>query len=178
MKKNIAALFKLFALINLLIIALLSMPDQASAGEHPVIWKYQAKGQFADVVDNLKAGLEAGQFLVSSEEDLAKGLENNRHILGGEKNWNTIGFKHATAIHFCSIRFNHEAFNMDMNLSYLCPFKVVAYTMINSPQTVNIITLRPTYLLKTDKRKTVRQLGKRIEDRIINAIMGGIKPKM
>lgn len=176
MKHNIAALFKLFILINLLILALLSMPERASANGNPVIWKHQATGDFASVVDKIKTGLEGAQFLISSEEDLAKGLENNKHILGGEKNWNTIGFAQATSIHFCSIVFNHEAFNIDMDLSYLCPFKVVAYSMKKSPQMVNIITLRPTYLLRKDKRKKVRELGKKIEKRITGAIMSGIKP--
>lgn len=178
MKKNITAIFKLLVMINLLILTLLSMPEYASASENATIWKYQVRGDFAVVVDDIKAGLEKGQFLISSEENLAKGLENNKHILGGEKNWNTIGFKHATAIHFCSIIFNHEVFNIDMDLSYLCPFKVVVYTMDKLPQSVTIITLRPTYLLKNDEREKVRDIGKRIEKRIINAIMNGIKPEI
>lgn len=176
MKKNIAALFKLFILVNLLILALLSMPEHASAAENSVIWKQQASGDFAGVVDKIKSGLEGAQFLISSEEDLAKGLENNKHILGGDQNWNTIGFARATAIHFCSIVFNHEAFNIDMDLSYLCPFKVVVYSMKKSPQDISIITLRPTYLLKDDPRQKVRELGQKIEKRITDAVMDGIKP--
>ena len=176
MNKNIAALFKLFILVNILILALMSMPEHASAVENSVIWKHQVPGNFASVVDKVKTGLEGAQFLISSEEDLAKGLANNKHILGGEKGWNTIGFAQARAIHFCSIVFNHEAFNIDMDLSYLCPFKVVVYSMKKSPQNVSIITVRPTYLLRNDKRKNVVDLGRRIEKRITDAIMSGIKP--
>jgi len=61
MKKNIPALFKLFVLINLLALALLSMPEQSSTRENPIIGKHQVKGDFAMVADNSKSGLEGGQ---------------------------------------------------------------------------------------------------------------------
>jgi len=58
MKHTISALFKLFILINLLILVMLSMPEHASAKENPAVWKYQVKGDFASVVDPIKTGLE------------------------------------------------------------------------------------------------------------------------
>lgn len=58
MKKTIIGLFKLFVLINLLILALLAISEQASAKGDQAIWKHQATGNFTEVVNNIKAGLE------------------------------------------------------------------------------------------------------------------------
>ncbi len=146
----------------------------APAGENPAYWKYQVKGEFDQVLSNLKTGLETAQFLITDEENLAKGLENNKHMLGGEEKWNTIGFDRATAVLFCSIVFNHEVFNIDMDWSILCPFKVVAYTMKSDPKNVTLITVRPTFLLKDDPRPQAKDVGQRIEKRIVDGIKKGV----
>jgi len=148
-----------------------------AAAKNPALWKYEVTGDYATVVDNLKSGLESAQFLITDEEELSKGLANNKKMLGGEAKWNTIGFDQVTSINFCSIVFNHEAFNVDMDLSVLCPFKVVVYNMKKAPKKITIITVKPTYLLKKDKARN-KKIGKKIEKRIINAIKSGVKLKM
>lgn len=145
----------------------------AHAADNPALWKHRVQGEFDTVLENLKSGLETAQFLISGEEDLARGLENNKHVLGGDLKWNTIGFDRATAVHFCSIAFNHEVFNIDMDWSVLCPFKVVAYTMKEAPNTVHIVLVRPTHVLRNDRHRKARDVGKRIEDRIVNAVRAG-----
>lgn len=149
----------------------------ASANKSQAFWKYETSGDFAVVLENLKSGLEAAQFMITDEENLSRGLENNKHLLGGDAKWNTIGFDQVTSLNFCSIVFNHEAFNTDMSLSILCPFKLVIYNMKKSPEKITIITVRPTYLLKRDKAKNQR-IGKKVEERIIKAITDGVKLKM
>lgn len=144
----------------------------AQAADNPALWKHRVQGEFDTVLANLKSGLETAQFLISGEEDLAKGLENNKHLLGGDLKWNTIGFDR-DRVHFCSIVFNHEVFNIDMDWSVLCPFKVVAYTMKEAPRTVHLVLVRPTYLLRNDRHRKARDVGQRIEDRIVNAIRSG-----
>lgn len=62
MKNNSSALFRLFILVNILVLALLSMPEQPSVRVYPVIGKHQVKGDIAVVGDNIKAGLESGSF--------------------------------------------------------------------------------------------------------------------
>lgn len=151
---------------------LLALPA-AHAADNPALWKHRVQGEFDAVLDNLKSGLETAQFLITGEEDLARGLENNKHVLGGDLKWNTIGFDRATAVHFCSIVFNHEVFNIDMDWAVLCPFKVVAYTMKESPRTVHIVLVRPTYVLRNDRHRKARDVGQRIEDRIVSAIRSG-----
>ena len=94
-----------------------------NAANNPALWKYKVKGDFSTVVENLKSGLESSQFIITDEEHLSKGLENNKAMLGGDAKWNTIGFDNVTSINFCSIVFNHEVFNIDMDMSFLCPFK-------------------------------------------------------
>lgn len=150
-----------------------SLPVQAE--ENPALWKHKVKGDFATVLSNIKAGLEADQFLITGEENLSKGLENNKQIFGDDK-WNTIGFDNVTAIHFCSVVFNQEVFNIKLDWSILCPFKVVAYTKKSAPQEVTIITVRPSYLLKQDRHKKAKEIGKRMDQRIISAIKAGISP--
>jgi uncharacterized protein (DUF302 family) len=146
----------------------------AQASDNPALWRYQVKGEFDAVLNNLKSGLERAQFLIANEEDLARGLENNRHLLGGDYRWNVIGFERVTAVHFCSVLFNHEVFNADLDWSVLCPFKVVAYNLKESPSVVHIVTVRPTYLLKDERSKNMRELGQKIERRIVDAIKAGI----
>jgi uncharacterized protein (DUF302 family) len=143
------------------------------AEENPAFWKYKVKGDFATVLSNIKTGLEADQFLITGEENLSKGLENNKQIFGEDK-WNTIGFDNVTAVHFCSMVFNQEVFNIKLDWSILCPFKVVAYTMKAVPQEVTIITVRPSHLLKQDPHKEAEKIGKRMDQRIINAIKAGV----
>lgn len=145
------------------------------AAENPAFWKHKVKGDFAAVLSNIKTSLEADQFLITGEENLSKGLENNKQIFGDDK-WNTIGFDNVTAVHFCSLVFNQEVFNIKLDWSILCPFKVVAYTMKAEPQEVTIITTRPSYLLKKDRHKKAKEIGKRMDKRIINAIKAGVSP--
>ena len=147
-------------------------PLTVRAAENPAFWKHQVKGEFATVLANLKASLEAKQFLITGEENLAKGLENNKQVFGAEK-WNTIGFKDATSVHFCSLVFNQEVFNINMDWSILCPFKLSAYTMKNKPGVVTIITVRPTYLLGQDPHPRAKEIGRKIENRIIEALREG-----
>jgi uncharacterized protein (DUF302 family) len=141
----------------------------ALAADNPALWKHQAKGSFADVVARIKQGLSAGQFQLTGEENLSKGLENNQHLFPPGQ-WNTIGFDNVTAIHFCSIVFNQEVFNVDLDWSILCPFKLVAYTTKKDPKAVTIIMVRPTYLLERDTNKKAKEVGRKIEDRIVTAI--------
>lgn len=159
------------------IFAIVLVANNAFAATNPALWKYEVKGEFSTVVENLKHGLETAQFLITDEELLSKGLENNKHMLGGEKKWNTIGFDQVVSINFCSIVFNHEVFNIDMDMSFLCPFKVVVYTMKKDPTKVTIITVKPTYLLKRDRPKN-RKIGEKVEKRIIEAIKSGVDMKM
>ncbi len=147
-------------------------PLAVQAEENPAFWKHQVKGEFATVLAALKASLEARQFLITGEENLAKGLENNKQVFGADK-WNTIGFQDATAIHFCSLVFNQEAFNINMDWAILCPFKLTAYTMKNKPGVVTVITVRPTYLLARDPHPKAREIGRKMENRIIEALREG-----
>ncbi|HJX16862.1 MAG TPA: hypothetical protein VJ437_01565 [Acidiferrobacterales bacterium] len=149
------------------------MAAPAHAAENPALWKHQVKGDFATVLTHLKHGLEAGQFIITAEENLSKGLENNKHLFPAGK-WNSIGFDNVTAVHFCSVVFNQEVFNINMDWSVLCPFKVVAYSMKKSPNSVTIVTLRPTYLLAQDLHPKAKEIGKKIEDRIVSAVKEGL----
>ncbi len=145
----------------------------ARAADNPAVWKYQVKGDFDTVLAHVKTGLEAKQFQISGEENLSKGLENNKAVLGEDK-WNTIGFQNATAVHFCSLVFNREVFNLNMDWSVLCPFKVVVYNMKKHPDQITVIFTRPSYLLAKDPHKKAREVGHKIENRIIEAIKEGL----
>ncbi|MDA8259221.1 MAG: DUF302 domain-containing protein [Betaproteobacteria bacterium] len=147
-------------------------PLAVQAAENPAFWKHQVKGEFATVLANLKAGLEARQFTITGEENLAKGLENNKQVFGADK-WNTIGFQDATSVHFCSLVLNQEVFNLNMDWSILCPFKVTAYTMKNKPGVVTLITVRPSYLLARDPHPKAKEIGRKIERQIIEALREG-----
>ena len=172
---NITTYQRILRALLLVFLSLTVGSIYVQAAENPALWKYKVKGDFATVLSNIKTGLEANQFLITGEENLSKGLENNKMIFGEDK-WNTIGFDNVTAIHFCSMVFNQEVFNINMDWSILCPFKVVAYTMKAVPQEVTIITVRPSYLLKQDRHKKAKKIGKRMDERIINAIKAGVSP--
>lgn len=148
--------------------ALLALPVAAVA-DNPAFWKTQVKGNFNEVLNNLKGSLMAAQFQITAEENLSKGLENNKHLFPAGK-WNTIGFDNVTAVHFCSIVFNQEVFNVELDWSILCPFKLVAYTTKKAPKNVNIVMVRPTYLMAKDTNRRARNVGQRIEARIVDAI--------
>lgn len=141
------------------------------AHANPAFWKHPVKGDFARVLENVKSGLEGQQFLITGEENLSNGLENNKKVFG--EKWNTIGFQNVTALHFCSLAFNQEVFNLNMDWSILCPFKLVVYNMKAKPDQIFILTVRPTYLLKDDAHKKAPEIGKKMEDRIIRAVMEG-----
>jgi uncharacterized protein (DUF302 family) len=160
--------------ITILTAVLLAIaPLAASAGENPAFWKLKAKGNFSEVMAQIKRGLEAGQFQLTGEENLSKGLENNKQLFPGGK-WNTIGFDNVTAVHFCSIVFNQEVFNIDLDWSILCPFKLVAFTTKMAPREVTIVMVKPSYLLAKDSNKKAAEIGKKIEDRIVAAIKDGL----
>lgn len=146
----------------------------AQARDNPAFWKHEVKGDYATVLAGVKSSLEASQFMITGEENLSKGLENNKAVFGEDK-WNTIGFQNATAVHFCSLVFNHEVFNLNMEWSVLCPFKAVVYNMKREPNKITILMVRPTYLLKQDPHRKAGAIGKKIEDRIVAAIKEGAR---
>jgi uncharacterized protein (DUF302 family) len=145
----------------------------AAAADNPALIKYQARGAYDDVLHRVKAGLEEKQFLISHEDNLAKALEANKHIFLGEQ-WNTLGFKNAVAVHFCSLTFNQEVFNTNMDWSVLCPFKVVVYNMKANPELVYIVMTRPSYIFTQDADPRALEIGRRIDERITSAIREGV----
>jgi len=106
-------------------ILMVSLAPALHAAGNPAFLKYHAKGDFQTVLADIKSSLEAKQFIVTGEENLARGLENNKQVFGADK-WNTIGFKDSTTVHFCSLVFNQKVFNINMDWSILCPFKLSA----------------------------------------------------
>ena len=131
------------------------------------------RANFNEVLTHLKHGLLAAQFQITAEEHLSKGLENNKHLFP-EGKWNTIGFDNVAAIHFCSVVFNQEVFNIDLDWSILCPFKLVAYTTKKAPTDVTLVMVRPTFIMDKDKNAKAKAVGKKIEDRIVAAIKEGL----
>jgi uncharacterized protein (DUF302 family) len=162
--------------LYVVIFALIGLPGMslpAQAADNPAFWKYKAKGEFADVLGHVKHGLEAAQFQITQEENLSKGIENNKHLFP-EGKWNTIGFDNVASVHFCSIVFNQEAFNIELDWSILCPFKLVAYSTKKAPKEVMIVFIRPTYILAKDANKKAGDVAQRIEKRIVDAIQEGL----
>lgn len=145
------------------------------AADNPALWKHHVKGDYAKVLQGVKAGLEEKQFQILGEENLSRGLENNRQVFGEEK-WNTIGFQNVTAVHFCSLTFNQQVFNMSMDWAILCPFKVVVFNMKTNPDNVTIMTTRPTWLLARDNHRKAAEVARNIESRITAAIKEGAAP--
>jgi len=163
--------FRAFSYVLLALMLLLLA--NAAAADNPALWKHTVKGEFATVLAQVKDGLITAQFQITGEENLSKGIENNKDVFPAGK-WNTIGFDNVTAVHFCSIVFNQEVFNINLDWSVLCPFKVVAYTTKKAPQEVNLVMVKPTYILAKDTNKQARAVGQRIEKRIVQAIMDGL----
>lgn len=160
-------------LLALTLVGFAALSSLSFAADNPAFVKLQARGDFNAVLNSVKTALEAKQFQITGEENLAKGLENNKQIFG-EGKWNTIGFQNATAVHFCSIAFNQEVFNMKMDWSVLCPFKVVLYNMKAKPDEIHLVTVRPTYLLARDPDRRARNVSKKIENRILEALKEGV----
>jgi hypothetical protein len=146
---------------------------EAAAADNPALWKHRVKGEFTTILTQVKDGLITAQFQITGEENLSQGIANNKDVFP-EGKWNTIGFDHVTAVHFCSVVFNQEVFNIDLDWAVLCPFKVVAYTMKKAPQEVNLVLVKPTYILAKDTHKQARAVSERIEKRIVEAIMDGL----
>ncbi|MGD2083059.1 MAG: DUF302 domain-containing protein [Chromatiales bacterium] len=145
------------------------LPAVAEDDANPAIWKMEVQDNYAALLEDVKSGLEAQQFTVLYVSDLAGALATNREVLGVDK-WNTIGFDQAQAVQFCSLLFNQEVLNLNMDYSVLCPFKVVLYSMQDKPDMVTILMVRPTYVLAHYKDPSAAEIGKRIEDRIIAAL--------
>jgi uncharacterized protein (DUF302 family) len=137
--------------------------------ENPAFWRHQVQGDFHVLVQHLKHGLETRNFIITGEDNLALGLENNRHLFPPGQ-WNTIGFENAVAIHFCSLILNQEVFNTSMDWGILCPFKVFVYNMKASPQDITIIALRVTHLLRQDPHPRAREMARKIDARVLDAL--------
>lgn len=161
-------------LLSLALALALASGTAVQAADNPALWKYQVKGDFNAVLASLKSGLEAKQFQITAEENMSKGLENNKAIFGKDK-WNTIGFKNVTVVHFCSMVFNQEVYNLNMDLAILCPFKAVVYNMKAKPDQITIMTIRPSYLVEKDPFKKSAEVGKKIEERIIATIKESVQ---
>lgn len=144
----------------------------APGAENPALWKASASGDHARILAGIKAALEAHQFQILGEDNLSRGLENNLEIFGAER-WNTIGFGQVTALHFCSLTFNQQVFNINMDWSILCPFKVVVFNMKRDPARIQLILLRPSWILARDPHPQAKRIGRLIESRIVEALREG-----
>ncbi len=71
-------------LAGLALALMLGAGTAAYAADNPALWKYQVKGDFNTVLASLKTDLEAKQFQITGEENMSKGLENNKKVLGEE----------------------------------------------------------------------------------------------
>ena len=151
---------------------LLTFAPPLSAADNPALWKHQVRGDFGRVLAGVKTALEEQQFQILGEENLSRGLENNRQVFGEDK-WNSIGFQNVSAVHFCSLSFNQRVFNLNMDWAILCPFKVVVYNMKQNPDQVTILFTRPTWLLARDSHKFAHDVSNGIEQRIITTIKEG-----
>jgi uncharacterized protein (DUF302 family) len=157
----------------LLLAVMLGSSVAVQADENPAVLKWEVKGRFDAVLEDVKSGLGANQFTIESEHNLARALARNRHVFA-EGQWNTIGFREATALSFCSVVFNQKVFNLNMDYSILCPFKVVLYSMDKTPNKVTIIMVRPTYLLAHFPDPSAEEIANKIEHRIVAAIREAI----
>lgn len=140
-----------------------------AADGNPALWKVEARGDFDTVLAGIKRGLESAQFTVTGEENLARGLEKNAQQFPPGQ-WNSIGFGRVAAVHFCSLQLSREIFNTDMDWAVLCPFRVMAYSMKNTPDRVTIVLVRPGWILGRDPHPRAPEIARQIEDRIIGAI--------
>jgi uncharacterized protein (DUF302 family) len=156
----------------LLTLMSLAAPVPAADDANPALWKATVRGDYARVLAGVKAGLEAAQFQILGEDNLSRGLENNMETFGADK-WNSIGFGNVTAVHFCSLTFNQQVFNMNMDWSVLCPFKVVVLNMKAAPERITLILTRPTWILARDPHPEARRIGETIENRILAALREG-----
>jgi len=158
------------ALTGFMLLLAFALP--LSAADNPALWKHQVKGDYGRVLAGVKAALEEQQFQILGEENLARGLENNRQVFGEDK-WNSIGFQNVNAVNFCSLSFNQRVFNLNMDWAILCPFKVVVYNMKKNPEQMTILLTRPTWLLTRDSHKLAHEVGSGIEQRIITTLKEG-----
>jgi uncharacterized protein (DUF302 family) len=163
--------FRILSFITLAFV--LQLLANIAMADNPALWKQNVKGDFSKVLKHVKDGLITAQFQITAEENLSKGLENNKHMFP-EGTWNTIGFDNVTAVHFCSVVFNQEVFNINLDWSVLCPFKLVVYTTKKAPKEINIIMIKPTYIIAKDTHKQAKDIGQRIENRIVEAIQEGL----
>lgn len=153
----------------------LLVAQAAGAGDNPALWKHSVSGDYAKVLAGIRHGLAAAQFQILGEDNLSRGLENNMEIFGADK-WNSIGFGRVTTVHFCSLTFNQQVFNIDMDWSVLCPFKVSVYNMRAQPQRIHLVLVRPSWILSRDSHPQARQVGEAIEARIVEALKEGAGP--
>lgn len=150
-------------------------PGLALGQDNPALWKHTATGDYATVLAAIKAGLSAAQFQILGEDNLSRGLENNSEIFGADK-WNTIGFDRVTTVHFCSLTFNQQVFNLNMDWSILCPFKVSVYNMRAQPRLIHLVMVRPTWILAQDAHARAKETGQAIEARIVAALREAAGP--
>jgi len=160
--------------VTAILLTLLSLaaPLHAADDANPALWKATVRGDYARVLAGVKASLEAAQFQILGEDNLSRGLENNMETFGADK-WNSIGFGNVTAVHFCSLTFNQQVFNINMDWSILCPFKVVVLNMKAAPDRITLILTRPTWILARDPHPEARRIGETIEKRIVAALREG-----
>lgn len=147
---------------------------RAQDAANPALWKLSVTGEYRSVLAGVKASLEASQFQILGEDNLSRGLEYNMEIFGADK-WNTIGFGNVTAVHFCSLTFNQQVFNINMDWSILCPFKVVVFNMKAQPDRINLIFTRPSWILARDPHPEAKRIGEMIETRITSALREGAR---
>lgn len=158
-----------------LFLCLAAVPASATDTKNPAFWKHHVTGDYAETLDSLRTGLEAHQFTITGENDLSGALERNKEALGMDK-WNTIGFENVRAISFCSVLFNLNSINTDIDLAILCPFKLVIYNTRQAPREITVITVRPSYLVQHESSAKAKEMGEQMEQRIITAIKAGTEP--
>lgn len=124
---------------NLSIIAAAMLCSLAQAADPPPLVTYSKQAKFEDVRDDLKTAIEARGLVIDYQSYIHRMLERTGRDVGSARR----PYVDAQTFVFCSAALSRKTMEADPANVALCPYSIVVYATVQSPDRVHVAYRRP-----------------------------------
>jgi uncharacterized protein (DUF302 family) len=125
---------KSWRLLSLLLPALAAAPAVADD-----LARFEARGQFEDVRDNLVAAIEGHGLVVNATSHISDMLDRTGRDLGTTRKV----YQHAEVLEFCSASLSRKAMEANPEQIAFCPYTIAVYTLPEVKNKVFVVYRHP-----------------------------------
>lgn len=140
---------------RLFLLALLAFTSSMALAAENYVVVYKAQGNYADVRDFIRMGIESEGLVINNVGHIADMLERTAKDIGATK----LIYEGGEQFEFCSSTLSRAMMEVDPHAIALCPFIISVYKMPND-KTVYVSYRKPAYTRNLKLRKVLANIEK------------------